>query len=71
MLDALWGEREPLSPGPPGGAPAAWCPSSQGEEGARQTPRHERSRSGLEAAQKPRRRSAWVLPTQESPEAKV
>ncbi|CAM9719344.1 unnamed protein product [Rangifer tarandus platyrhynchus] len=39
FLDALWGEREPLSPGPPGGAPAAWCPSSQGEEGSRQTPR--------------------------------
>lgn len=39
-MDALWGEREPLPPGPPGGAPrpAAWCPSSQGEEGARQTP---------------------------------
>ena len=32
---------------------------------------HKRSRSGLEAAQKPRRRNAWVLPTQEPPEANV
>lgn len=32
---------------------------------------HKRSLSGLEADQKRRRRNAWVLPTQEPPEANV
>lgn len=61
----------PFHPALPEAPPRPGAPVHRAKKAPARPRGHKRSRSGLEAAQKPRRRSAWVLPTQEPPEAKV